>query len=46
MLKSILNKENKIWNTKELPDANWNMGGTESISTPLVNTFCLIENID
>ena len=46
ILKSILNKENKIWNTNELIDANWNMGTTESISTRIVNTSCLIENFD
>ena len=46
ILKSILNKENKIWNTNESIDANRNTGGTESISTRLVNTSCLIENID
>ena len=46
ILKIILNKKNKIWKTKELLDTNWNTGGTESISTRLVNTFCLIENID
>ena len=46
ILKSILNKENKIWNTNKLFDANWSTGGTESIGTRLVNTFCLIENID
>ena len=45
-LKTILNKEKKIWNTNELVDANWNTGGTESISTRPVNTTCLIENID
>ena len=46
ILKSILNKENKIWNTNESIDANRNTGGTESIRTRLVNTSCLIENID
>ena len=42
ILKSILNKENKIWNTNELLDAKWNTGGTESISTCLVNSFVLL----
>ena len=46
MLKSILNKENKIQNTNELIDEKWKTGGAESISTRLVNTSCLIENID
>ena len=46
ILQSILNKENKMWNTNELLDANWNMGRTESFSTRLGNTSCLIENID
>ena len=46
MLKSILNKENKIQNTNELIDEKWKTGGTESISTRLVNTSCLIENMD
>ena len=32
-----MNKENKIWNTNELPDAYRNKGGTESNSTRLVN---------
>ena len=31
-MKSILNKENKIWNTNESLDGNWNTGGPESIS--------------
>ena len=35
--KSILNKENKIWNTNELVDAYRNKGATESNSTRLVN---------
>ena len=35
--KSILNKENKIWNTNELVDAYRNKGGTESNSTRFVN---------
>ena len=45
ILKSILNKENKIWNTNELLDACWNTGGTESISTRLLNMSCLIEDL-
>ena len=31
-MKSILNKENKIWNTNESLDGNWITGGPESIS--------------
>ena len=46
ILKSILNKENKIWNINEFIDANWNMGDTESISTRLVSMSYFIENID
>ena len=45
ILKSISNKENKIWNTNELLDACWNTGGTESISTRLLNMSCLIEDL-
>ena len=45
-LKSILNKESKIWNTNKLLDAFRNKGISESNSTHLVNTSCLIENID
>ena len=46
ILKVILNKKSKIWNTNELLDAFRNKGSTESNSTRLVNTSCLIENID
>ena len=46
VLRSISNREKKIWNTHELLDANRNTGGTESISARLVNTSCIIENID
>ena len=46
ILKIILNKKSKIWNTNELLDAFRNKGSTESNSTRLVNTSCLIENID
>ena len=45
ILKIILNKESKIWNTNKLLDAYWNTGGTESISTRLLNMSCLIENL-
>ena len=46
ILKIILNKKRKIWNTNELLDPFWNKGSTESNGTRLVNTSCLIENID
>ena len=46
ILKIILNKKRKIWNTNELLDPFWNKDSTESNSTRLVNTSCLIENID
>ena len=46
ILKIILNKKSKIWNTNELLDEFRNKGNTESNSTRLVNTSCLIENID
>ena len=46
ILKIILNKKSKIWNTNELIDAFRNKGSTEWNSTRLVNTSCLIENID
>ena len=45
ILKIILNKESKIWNTNKLLDAYWNTGGTESIGTRLLNMSCLIENL-
>ena len=31
-MKSVLNKENKIWKKNEPLDGNWNTGSTESIS--------------
>ena len=31
-MKSVLNKEKKIWKRNESLDANWNTGGPESIS--------------
>ena len=46
ILKVILNKKSKIWNTNELLDAFRNKGSTELNSTRLANTSCLIENID
>ena len=46
ILKIILNKKRKIWNTNELLDPFWNKDSTESNSTRLVNTSCLIEDID
>ena len=46
ILKIVLNKKRKIWNTNELLDPFWNKDSTESNSTRLVNTSCLIENID
>ena len=46
ILKIILNKKRKIWNTNELLDPFWNKGSTESNGTRLVNTSCLIQNID
>ena len=46
ILKIILNKKSKTWNTNGLLDAFWNKGSTKSNSTRLVNTSCLIENID
>ena len=45
-MKSTLNKENKMRNANEIIDEKWNTDGTESISTRVVNTSCLIENID
>ena len=46
ILKIILNKKSNTWNTNELLDAISNEGSSESNSARLVNTFCLIENID
>ena len=46
ILKIILNKLSKKWNTNELLDIFRNKGSTESNTTRLVNTSCLIENID
>ena len=46
ILKITLNKKRKIGNTNELLDPFWNKDSTESNSTRLVNTSCLIENID
>ena len=54
ILKIILNKKSKIQNTNELLDAFRNKGSTEQIvhivytnsTNSLVNTSCLIENID
>ena len=46
ILKIVLNKKRKIWNTNELLDPFWNKGSTESNGTRLVNTSCLIQNID
>ena len=37
ILKSILSKENKMWNTNKLLDAYWNKGCTELNSTCVVN---------
>ena len=46
ILKIILNKKSKIWNTNELLDTIRKKSSTESNCTRLVNTSCLIENID
>ena len=46
ILKIILNKLSKKWNTNELLDVFRNKGSTESNTTRLVNTSCLIENTD
>ena len=54
ILKIILNKKSKIQNTNELLDAFRNKGSTKQIvhivytnsTNSLVNTSCLIENID
>ena len=38
ILNSILNEENKIWNTNELLDACQNKGGTKSNNTRLAKS--------
>ena len=43
ILKIILSNKSKTWNTNELLDAFRNKDSTESNSTGLKNTSCLIE---
>ena len=45
ILRIILNKENKMWNSSELLDAYKNKGGTESNRTRLVNRIKLKNEI-